>query len=139
MNILIWINAVLFFLLAAVHVYWVLGGKMGMATAVPTKVPGGERLFEPSCIGTLFVGLGLFLFAVITLANLGFMEAYISMGYIQIATIVVGCIFILRAIGDFKYIGFSKKIKGTAFAENDSRLFSPLCLFLGLASLLIVF
>ena len=42
-------------------------------------------------------------------------------------------IFILRAIGDFKYVGFFKKVKNTPFAKLDSKFYSPLCLLIGLA------
>jgi len=37
----------------------------------------------------------------------------------------------LRAIGEFKYLGFFKKIKNTEFAIADSKLFSPLSLAIG--------
>jgi hypothetical protein len=36
----------------------------------------------------------------------------------------------LRAIGDFKLVGFFKQPSASAFAKNDSRFYSPLCLFL---------
>lgn len=50
---------------------------------------------------------------------------------------VVASIFLIRAIGDFNYVGFFKKVKATEFAINDTKYFSPLCLFLGVVGLLI--
>jgi hypothetical protein len=50
---------------------------------------------------------------------------------------VIALIFIARAIGDFKYGGFSKKIKTTSFAKMDTQYYTPLCLYLGLTSILI--
>jgi hypothetical protein len=47
-------------------------------------------------------------------------------------------VFMLRAIGDFKYIGFFKQVKGTGFASLDTLFFSPLCLFIALAGFLLV-
>ena len=50
---------------------------------------------------------------------------------------VVASIFLIRAIGDFNYVGFFKKVTTTEFAINDTKYFSPLCLFLGVVGLLI--
>jgi catechol 2,3-dioxygenase-like lactoylglutathione lyase family enzyme len=44
-------------------------------------------------------------------------------------------VFLLRAVGDFRLVGFFKRVRGTPFARWDTRLFSPLCVALGLASL----
>lgn len=44
---------------------------------------------------------------------------------------VLGGIFLLRTIGDLKWVGFFKKQKGTLFATWDTMLNSPLCLLLG--------
>jgi len=46
-------------------------------------------------------------------------------------------IFILRAMGVFKYVGFFKKIKNTDFGKNDSKLFSPLCLAIGTVGVIV--
>jgi hypothetical protein len=46
-------------------------------------------------------------------------------------------LFILRAIGDFKYLGFFKKIKNTKFGQNDTKYFAPLCLIIGILTLLV--
>jgi len=35
-------------------------------------------------------------------------------------------VFAARAVGDFKYVGFFKSIKGTTFALWDTRVYSPL-------------
>ena len=50
---------------------------------------------------------------------------------------VISSIFILRSIGDFKYIGFFKKLKTSKFGKMDSKLFSPLCLTIGLIGIII--
>jgi len=39
-------------------------------------------------------------------------------------------IFLIRAIGEFKYIGFFKKIKTTTFGQMDTKFYSPLCLII---------
>ena len=37
-----------------------------------------------------------------------------------------------RAIGDFKYVGFFKRVRGSKFARMDTLVYSPLCLLLAL-------
>jgi hypothetical protein len=48
---------------------------------------------------------------------------------------VLGAVFVLRAIGERKLVGFFKRVRGTAFARWDTWLFSPLCLALGVSVL----
>jgi hypothetical protein len=48
-------------------------------------------------------------------------------------------VLIIRAIGDFKYVGFFKRIKNTPFARYDTQYYAPLCLYLGLSTLLILY
>jgi hypothetical protein len=45
----------------------------------------------------------------------------------------ISLMFLLRAIGDFRTVGFWKSITDTPFAHWDTRLYSPLCL--GIAAL----
>jgi hypothetical protein len=46
-------------------------------------------------------------------------------------------VFLLRAVGEFRYVGFFKKIKNTSFAKMDSQYYSPLCLAVGVLALII--
>ncbi len=39
-------------------------------------------------------------------------------------------IFLLRAIGDFRYVGVFKRHRESSFAKLDTLLYSPLCLLL---------
>ncbi|MNR60466.1 hypothetical protein D3C85_1819540 [compost metagenome] len=41
-------------------------------------------------------------------------------------------VFLIRAVGDFRWVGFMKQRRGSVFARWDTLLYSPLCLFLGL-------
>ena len=49
--------------------------------------------------------------------------------------LAIGIIMLIRAVGDFKYVGFFKKIKGTIFAQNDTHFYSPLCLLISINAL----
>lgn len=43
---------------------------------------------------------------------------------------IIPIIFFLRSIGDFRYVGLTKKVKGTVFARLDTLYFAPLCLLI---------
>ncbi|WP_306352721.1 DUF3995 domain-containing protein [Flavobacterium sp. '19STA2R22 D10 B1'] len=127
MSFLIVLNAIIFTFLSLLHIYWATGGKWGINVAVPTRTQK-EKVIRPSAFGTFIVGLGLLLFALVTLGNLALFEAFIPQRSITIGTYVIGCIFLLRAIGDFKFIGLFKIIKNTPFAKKDTAYYTPLCL-----------
>lgn len=135
-NILIVINTLIFLVLSGVHVYWAFGGKYGFASAIPTTIDK-QPIFTPGKFATLVVAFGLFSFAVITVCHAEIFNARIEFSYVRIAMWGIIIIFFLRATGDFSQIGFFKKVKDTAFAKNDTKYYSPLCLYLGISSLVI--
>jgi hypothetical protein len=44
-----------------------------------------------------------------------------------------------RAMGDFNYVGFFKRVRGTRFARMDTLLYSPLCLALAVGVAAVTF
>lgn len=136
MIILIVINVIIFLLLSILHFYWAFGGKLWYSDVLPTST-NGLRKINPGMIAGFVVAFGLLFFAIIIIGNRGLLDKYINVKYFRYGTLIIAAIFLFRAIGDFKYIGFFKKIKGTKFAINDSVIYSPLCLFISFVSLLI--
>ncbi len=129
-TMLAYINGTIMALLGFLHLYWASGGKWGLDQAIPTDKAGNKTL-RPGTVACLVVGVGL----------LGFAAYYVSiaMAYKWILPLGfgiwgLGVIFSVRAIGDFKQVGFFKTIKDTEFGRMDSRWYSPLCLYLGLSS-----
>ena len=119
-----------FTIIAVLHVYWALGFKLDIRNMVP--VVNGEPVFTPGPIGTFLVAIVLLSFAGVSLA-LGFSNK-VPVNYlpfIKIAGIAIGIILLVRAIGDFKYAGFFKRIKDSNFAKYDYWLYSPFCLISG--------
>ena len=133
---LAWINAFVFFVLALIHFYWATGGKWGIEKAVPATTTG-EKVFKPSALASIVVGIGLSLMTIIHLSNAGLFSVDSQFPVSKITTLAIGIIFLLRSIGDFKWVGLFKKIKNTPFGHNDTSYFVPLCLFLSLSSFLI--
>jgi len=113
---------------AAVHVYWAAGGKAGKAAAVPTAE--GRAVIGPSALGTAMVAAGLCLIVAILALRIGWLKLPVIAGdyiLVQIAAWLIAAVFALRAIGDFRYIGFFKRIRDTRFARLDTLAYSPLC------------
>jgi hypothetical protein len=50
---------------------------------------------------------------------------------------VIAGIFVVRAIGDFNYVGFFKKMRNTPFGQNDTRYYSPICLVIGILTIIL--
>lgn len=115
-------------LISLLHFYWAVGGKWGLDKSVPHKIDG-TPLFVPNSFQCFIVGVGLF--AVMSFLYLWRLEVYFSEQFFKFGLIALGGIFTIRAIGDFNYVGFFKKIKNTEFGQLDAKFFSPLCLLLG--------
>jgi len=126
-------------LVVVFHLYWAAGGRKGADAVIPRRPAeqGGEPLFHPSPIGTLSVAL--FLLAVIGLGIVVQRGADITIPWRWLRLLLAACggVFVLRAIGEFRYVGFFKRVTGSRFAYWDTRLFSPFILLIGIACLVI--
>jgi hypothetical protein len=122
--------------LAALHVYWAFGGKSGAAAAVPER--DGAPLFRPgpaacAIVAALLAGAAVTVWAKgAAWSPLGVPRAASTVGAFAVAAAFIG-----RAIGDFRWVGFFKRHRDTQFARNDSRIYSPLCLALGVGALVV--
>ncbi|XRE44947.1 Putative membrane-spanning protein [Tenacibaculum discolor] len=131
------ICVLILFSISLIHVYWAFGGTLWVDAVIPTKTANEKAMNPPKAL-TFLVAIVIGAFAVvyaekIQLFTLNSMPTWLQ----DYGLYVVASIFIIRAIGDFKYVGFFKKTKATEFAVNDTKYFSPLCLFLGVVGLLI--
>ncbi len=139
-NLLAFLLVVIFSLLALVHVYWACGGQKGASIAVPERPSRSdsltmEKAFQPGKAGTLAVALVLFAIAAMVAMRSGIIG--IAIGHVgsillRAALRLVAVAMLLRAIGEFRLVGFFKKIRNTRFARMDTLLYSPLCCALGL-------
>lgn len=128
--------SVIFIILGLIHFTWAFGGKWGLEKTLPTK-ESGERVLNPKKFDSAVVGLVLTFFGLLYLLKSGLLILDIPIWIITYGSWIIPSIFILRAIGDFKYIGFFKKIKNTEFGKTDLKIFSPLCLVIGIIGILI--
>jgi Protein of unknown function (DUF3995) len=119
-----------FALLSLLHVHWACGGAWGKAVAVPEQ--DGRAVFTPSCLATGLVALGLAGCAIVVAALAGWLSLPMGEGPLRAFGYALALLFLARAIGDFRLVGFFKRLRGTRFAVFDTRFYSPLCLGLAL-------
>jgi hypothetical protein len=118
---------------AGVHLYWAAGGKAGKGAAVPSA--NGRAVIKPSASATAMVAVGLCATAALLALRIGWLDLSALPGnslVVRIGTWLMAAVFALRAIGDFRYVGFFKRIRDSRFARLDTLAYSPLCACLAL-------
>ena len=123
-----------FLVLALWHFCMALLPSSGGSGAVPSVE--GRPLFVPSRGATLAVGIVLALCAGLVAATGGLLPlapASVAFSWLSYA---LASGLLARAVGEFKYVGFFKCVRGSRFAALDTFVYSPLCLVLaaGVAS-----
>ena len=99
-----------FLVISIIHFYWLFGGLKGLNKALPTDEKG-KRVLHPGKIETIIVSLGLLFFSFYYFTKVGIFEIELPQLIALYSGWIISAIFILRAVGDFKYVGFFKKIK----------------------------
>ena len=88
-------------LLGVLHVYWACGGTWGKSVTVPTI--DGKPVIHPTPLTTVIVAAGLFAMAALVA--------------LKIALWLIAAIFLLRALGDFRYVGFFKRVRNSPLSK----------------------
>ncbi len=96
-------------MLTLIHFNWVIGGSFGFAASLPTKETG-ERVLNPKKVDSAIVGLGLTAFGLFYLIKANLITVNIPSWILIYVKWIIPAIFLLRAMGDFRYIGFFKPI-----------------------------
>jgi hypothetical protein len=121
-----WIAVGSLLAIGGLHVYWAAGGTWGATAAVPARE--GKPLFRPGRAATVLVAILLFLGAALLAARLGVFGRPKPGWLLGAGAWTLAGVFLARAIGDFRWVGFFKRHTGTRFAALDSAFYSPLCL-----------
>ncbi|WP_372490886.1 DUF3995 domain-containing protein [Paenibacillus mellifer] len=108
------------------------GGSWGLHAALPTKDDSKLPVLRPGRLGTLLIGFLCFFASVLLLVQIEMFTVITSSLLTKWLCIAGGVVFLLRAIGEGKYVGFFKKIKHTRFAKQDTVFYSPLCVWISL-------
>jgi hypothetical protein len=134
---LAWCLATILLAIAALHLFWAAGLRPSGAV-IPER--DGQPVFAPRRPITMFMALLFTLSAWVLLVRSGAIlppAVPVLPRLIRWATWGIAMIFVLRAVGEFHYVGFFKRGRTTRFARMDDRVYSPLALLLGMGSALI--
>ena len=121
--------------LALWHFYMALVAASGVTGAVPSVE--GKPVFVPTRRATVGVGVVLLLFAVLVAGTGGMVSVGLPAVALSWLSYALAFGLLARAIGEFRYVGFFKRVRGTKFARLDTLLYSPLCLLLAVAVALV--
>jgi hypothetical protein len=124
-----------FLFLSFIHFYWGFGGRWGSDYVFPTKADN-TKFKMPGVLPTLIVALGLLGIGFFVLIKSRLILFNIPLWLDNYGLWIIAGIFILRAIGEFNYVGFFKRIKQTKFGQNDTKYYSPLSFTIGILTLL---
>ena len=127
----------IFLFISSIHFYWAFGGQWGSESVLPTRADNNTKVLNPSILPTLIVAFGLLGFGLFILVMSGLISYNIPQWLNNYGLWIIASIFTLRAIGEFNYVGFFKKIKQTKFGKNDIKYFSPLCLTIGVLTIIL--
>ena len=132
------IIAIILFLifLSSIHFYWGVGGRWGSEAVIPTK-DDNVKVMMPGLLPTFIVAFGLSGFGLFILIKSELISLNLPLWLDNYGLWIIAGIFILRAIGEFNYVGFFKKIKHTKFGQRDTKYYSPLCLLIGILTIII--
>ena len=121
--------------LAAVHVYWAVRG-VGTTAGIPSRADG-TPVFRPGRVATFAVALALGLAATLVAGRAQFLDVGLPPLLLRVGTWVVAVAFAARTVGEFRYVGLFKRVRGTPFARWDSWLFTPLCAAIAIATVVV--
>jgi hypothetical protein len=127
---LAWCVTIAFVVLALWHFHMALRPGVGAGGAVPSIE--GRPLFVPSAKATVAVGVVLLLFACLVAATGGLFHVGVPSRFLTWSSFALALGLLARAIGDFKYVGLFKRVRGSRFARLDTLVYSPLCLLLAI-------
>lgn len=114
-----------FFGTSLLHLAWASGLRWGLASALPEVT--GRPVLAPSRAATMAVAAALFAGGLLVLAHAGALPAAPPRAWTRILLYIGTGVFALRAVGDFRLVGFFKRVRDTRFATADTFLYSPLC------------
>lgn len=119
------VAVIILLFLAGIHFYWGAGGKLWTDKIIPER--DGLPLFTAHNFGFHVVGILLLISASLILGQIGLIELPTSKSLTLVGVWLLAIVFLLRAVGEFRYCGFFKSICNTTFSYYDSRIYSPTC------------
>jgi hypothetical protein len=124
--------AAAFLAIALLHAWWAARSKLSNQNGAVPYVDG-KPVFRPSRAGTWAVAVLMTGVAVGTVDLGGLLEVPFAPRWLLLLFgWSLAAVFLARAIGDFRLLGFFKRPNPSAFARLDTLYYSPLCTLLAL-------
>ena len=117
----------IFLIISILHFYWAFGGSWALNQVTPTTVEG-RKIIEVTPLASMVVGIGLLAMAFYYYSEISSLGMNLPQRINVLIQWLIPFIFLARAIGDMKYVGFVKQVTDTDFGKLDSLIYSPLCL-----------
>jgi hypothetical protein len=92
----------------------------------------GRPLFVPSRKATAAVGVAMLFFAGLVAATAGMMSVALPPVALSGLCCALALGLLARAVGEFKYVGFFKRVRRSRFARLDTLIYSPICVLLAM-------
>ena len=127
--------ALVMLFLSVIHLYWAFFPKRIPSAKIIPYVEGKPALY-PTPIKACIVAVFLALIAIFTV-ELAFPFINFPSWLLKLGGPTLALVFLIRALGDFHFVGFFKSIKDSEFAFYDTRFYSPLCVMLGMLFLIL--
>lgn len=117
-------------IISLLYLYWGLGGMWLTDKASP--VVDGKPLVRMSRMSALGAALGTFFIAAVPVVSMRPLLRTCML------VLIMGA-FAYRAVGDFRYFGFFKSTKDSAYSKWDTRVYSPVALLVSVLAGLLIF
>lgn len=128
------LNTNLLAVFTIMHFYWLFGGTNSVEYFIsPNHIHGRKkiRLKKPRL---LVRSIALAIMTWFCFQQIVNFDGFFTHDHIVWGNRVIAVIFLVRAFGNFTYIGFTKTIRKSTFANIDTYLISPLCLIIAICA-----
>ncbi len=115
---------------AGFHIAWALGSPVGSANVLPQDPQSGEVVHRAGTLPTVAVAVLLTGFAGLIVA----VVLDVATPWSRWLLVAVLAVLILRVIGDGRWMGITKRVRGTGFAAADDRWWTPAVALLALGA-----
>lgn len=123
--------------LCAIHFYWFFGGKAGIKYAFPKSSEHKRKSKRPSRIKLFLTFTLLLAMLILSLSLTDLLPANLG-GQVLTPEVkiwgnrITGVLFLMRALGDFRYYGFTKTYTDSLFATLDYFIYSPISVLIAI-------
>ncbi|MFD6136242.1 DUF3995 domain-containing protein [Isoptericola sp. NPDC056618] len=106
---------------AGFHAAWAVGATAGAGRVLPQRRGTREPVVRPGPLATLAVVVALVAYAAVVVA----LALGADGGWWRGLGVAALVVLLARVVGDGRYVGVSKRVRGTRFARADDRWWTP--------------